>query len=101
MTDLLETFLFPMLNDSDDSGNSLARGSIARFLKDSLQETVFNGCHYSNGSVLDMKYFCCWISPEDSCIWYGDEVDVSKISNNFKASVWVSDVISVMRAKDV
>jgi hypothetical protein len=59
---LLETFLFPTLNDSDDSENSLARGSISHFLKDSLQETLFNGCHYSNSSILDMKYFCCHLN---------------------------------------
>lgn len=55
--EFVRNFFFPTLTDTGDSEISLAH-----FLKDSLQETLFNGCHYSNGCILAMKYFCCQLN---------------------------------------
>jgi hypothetical protein len=66
--------MFLTLNNSDESENSLARGSIVHLLNDSLQETRFNGCRYSNDSVLDIKYFLLSVEfPQKilALIWSG------------------------------
>lgn len=44
------------VNDSHESKNFLSKGSVLNFLHNSLQETLFNVCHYFHDFLLDVKY---------------------------------------------
>jgi hypothetical protein len=62
--------MFLALNDSDKREFS-GRGNVIHFLNYSLQETHLNGCHYSNYSVLDIKYFLLSVEfPENILAFY-------------------------------
>lgn len=88
-------FIPTTTNDSNNSKNLLARGSILNFLNNFYKRLLFNTSHYSTDFPLDVKYFLLPtefphnITPYDMTKWKWV---------NFKVSTATSDV-NVLKAK--